>query len=51
MSMPSLRALVSRIYCTDTHVYECRQCGMTVPDEDATCPYCGQTEVLVYEIP
>ena len=31
-------------------VYECRTCGTTLDDRNATCPYCGMTEIARYEI-
>lgn len=31
-------------------VYECRRCGTTVDAEEDPCPYCGPTDIMVYEI-
>lgn|GEM_PF-5550232 len=42
--------LASRLHRKRSYVYECRECGTTVPDEHSTCTYCDQTEILVYEV-
>lgn len=31
-------------------VFECRTCGTTLDDYNATCPYCDVTEIVRYEI-
>ncbi|NHN48003.1 hypothetical protein G9464_10385 [Halostella sp. JP-L12] len=31
-------------------IYECRRCGKDLDSEAERCPYCGQTDVVEYEI-
>lgn len=31
-------------------IYECRSCGTTLESESATCPYCGLTDVVCYDL-
>lgn len=31
-------------------LYECRDCGSSVPAEDIPCPVCESTEVATYEL-
>lgn len=31
-------------------IYECRRCGTTLDYETDTCPYCGPTDVVRFEI-
>lgn len=31
-------------------VFECRACGTTLDGENSTCPYCGPTDVVCYDL-
>lgn len=31
-------------------IFECRKCGTTLNGKHATCPYCGPTDVVCYEL-
>jgi rubrerythrin len=31
-------------------VYECRHCGTTLESNTQTCPQCGRSEVVAYDI-
>ena len=33
-----------------TVIYECRRCGKDLDSASSQCPYCGQTDVVKYEI-
>jgi|AntDeeMetagen285_2_1112576.scaffolds.fasta_scaffold01939_3 rubrerythrin len=50
MTISFLQRLASILRRNRSYVYECRKCGTTVPNEDSTCPYCDQTEILVYDV-
>jgi rubrerythrin len=32
-------------------IYECRSCGTTLASREASCPYCGPTDVVRFELP
>ena len=32
-------------------VYECRECGTTLASREESCPYCGPTDVVRFELP
>lgn len=34
----------------DEIVYECRRCGTTLGAGTETCPQCGESDIVVYEI-
>ncbi len=40
-------SLVSR---GSLRVYECRHCGSTLLKRTDSCPYCGPTEVVAFEL-
>jgi rubrerythrin len=31
-------------------VYECRTCGTTLESAEETCPYCGPTDVVEFDL-
>ncbi len=31
-------------------VYECRRCGTSVEQTESVCPYCGLSEIAVYDL-
>lgn len=38
-------------YAGDSHtIYECRQCGTTLQNAEAACPYCGPSGIAVFEL-
>ena len=45
-----LLSYVSSIGDRSTVIYECRRCGAALDSASAECPYCGQMDVVEYEI-
>ncbi len=51
MSVPQLLYRLFTMQDEPTTVYECRYCGTTLDSQTDSCPYCGPTEVVEYELP
>jgi len=51
MSVPQLLHRLFTRQTESTTVYECRYCGTTIDSQTDSCPYCGPTEVVEYELP
>jgi rubrerythrin len=42
---------LARIRDGVSEVYECRSCGTTLASREESCPYCGPTDVVRFELP
>lgn len=50
IGFPLLKTVVASGHDESTVIRECKRCGTTLEVENETCPYCGPTEVVRYEI-
>ncbi|OYR77071.1 hypothetical protein DJ84_22200 [Halorubrum ezzemoulense] len=48
--MPSLVKRLRHWLATDSVVYECRNCGTTLEDQQNTCPHCGAEDTIRYDL-
>jgi len=51
MTVPQLLHRLFTRQDEPTTIYECRHCGTTVDSQTDSCPYCGPTEIIEYELP
>jgi rubrerythrin len=50
MSVPQFLHRLLAGQSESTTVYECRYCRTTIDSQTDSCPYCGPTEVVEYEL-